>query len=62
MGKHGEPTQRTCKRCAREFWSTDPAAKVCQSRCDQSARSRATGKRRKAREAGQLVLFTDEAK
>lgn len=62
MGKHGELTQRACKRCARAFWSTDPTAKVCQSCCDQSARTRATRKRRKVREAGQLNLFADDAK
>lgn len=62
MRNHTEPTQRACKRCARAFWSADTAAKVCQSCCDQSARSRAAKKRRKLRDAGQLALFTDGAK
>lgn len=60
--KHVELTQRACKRCKRPFWSTSPAVKVCQSCFDQSARSRAARKRRKVREAGQLALFTDDAK
>jgi hypothetical protein len=62
MKKHGDLTQRACKRCGRAFWSADTAAKICQSCCDRVARTRATGKRRKVAQSGQLGMFTDEAK